>query len=294
MAFDWDDLRIFLAVTRSGSLAIAARGLGIDASTVGRRTQRLETALKSTLFVRSKAGLELTAAGARLQELALDVEMATDAAAEVSGGEVVGGTVRLSVSEGFGTRIIAPALVSLRRKHGRLNVELAANAGFLSPSRREVDMAVTLSAPSDARLVVSPLIEYQLALYGAPAYLKRHGAPSTAADLANFDLVGYVDDLIYAPELRYLQQVHPSLRPGLSSSSIRAQREIIASGAGLGILPCFLGRDLVRVLPGEVLIGRRFWLSIHRDVAATARVRAVVSWIRALVAANAAILAPYR
>ena len=144
-------------------------------------------------------------------------------------------------------------------------------------------MAVTLSAPLEARLVVEPLTEYHLGLYASSDYVARHGAPSSASDLGDFDLVGYVDDLIYAPQLRYLNEIHQGLRPPLTSSSIRAQREIIAAAGGIGVLPCFMSEGLERVLPDQVIIKRQFWISTHRDVAVTARVRAVRSWIGSLV-----------
>ncbi len=284
--FDWDDLRIFLAAARAGSLTAAAARLGVDPATVGRRVGRLETALKSTLFIRSAAGLELTATGARLQDVAMEAEAAIQSAAETENSDAVAGTVRLSVAEGFGGSIIAPALPELHRRYKGLRIELAANAGFLSPARREVDIAVTLSAPLEARLVVEPLAGYQLGLYASQGYIERRGEPVAASNLSNFDLVGYVDDLIYAPQLRYLNEIQGGLRPALTSSSIRAQREVIAAGGGIGVLPCFMAEGLRRVLAEQVVIKRQFWISTHRDVAGTARVRAVRNWISALVQAR--------
>ncbi len=277
--FDWDDLRIFLAAARAGSLTAAAARLGVDPATVGRRVGRLETSLKSTLLIRSAAGLELTASGARLQEVALEAEAAMEAAAEMGTLDAVSGTVRLSVAEGFGGTIIAPALPELHARYKGLRIELAANAGFLSPARREVDVAVTLSAPLETRLVVEPLTKYELGLYASQAYIDGRGVPATVSNLADFDLVGYVDDLIYAPQLRYLSEIHPGLRPALTSSSIRAQREIIAASGGIGVLPRFMAEGLIRVLPDEVTLTRQFWISTHRDAAGTARVRAVRKWI---------------
>lgn len=293
MAFDWDDLRIFVAAARAGSLTGAAQAVGIDAATVGRRVARLETALKSTLLVRSPAGLQLTAAGARMLELGLDAEAVMAAAAGSDAQDSAGGTVRLSAADGFGSEIIAPSLPALRASRPGLKVELAAYSGILSPTRREVDMAITLSAPSATRLVVEPLTDYQLGLYASEAYLARAGRPRDAAALSRFDLIGYVDDLIYAPELRYLDEVGPNLRPVLSSSSIRGQQRMVAAGGGIGVLPCFLAEGLERVLPDEVLLTRRFWISTHQDVADTARIRATRAWIQALVRDKRALLAPF-
>lgn len=290
--FDWDDLRHFLGAARTGSLTVAAQQLGVDAATVGRRIARLETALKSTLFVRSRTGLVLTASGGRLLEVALEAETAMGEVERAGVRDVVGGTVRLSVAEGFGTTIVAPALPEFLASRANLRVELVAQTGFLSPSKREVDIAVTLSAPVAGRIVVEPLTNYELGLFAAPGYLAKSKRPRQVADLNYHRIVGYVDDLIYAPELRYLDEILPDLKPGISSSSIKAQFEIIAAGGGIGVLPCFMSKGLSRVLPAQARLVRRFWLSTHRDVAGTARVRSVSAWLKKLVSTNAKRLGP--
>lgn len=289
---DWNDLRHFIAAGRAGSLSGAAQRLGVDAATVGRRIARLETALKSTLFVRSPSGLELTASGARLFEAALDAEAAMEAAARIGERDTIGGNVRLSVTEGFGTDIVAPALAAFRAARPQLKIELAAQNAFLSPSKRESDVAVTLSAPASARLLVEPLTDYELGLYAAPAYLAKAGAPAAPEALRAHDIIGYIDDLIYTSELLYLDEISPDLRPMLSSSSIQAQKQMIEAGAGCGVLPCFMAGGLSRLLAKEVRIRRRFWLSTHRDVADMARVRAVRDWLKALVKTHAKRLTP--
>ncbi len=291
--FDWDDLRYFIAAARTGSLTAAARHLGVDAATVGRRISRLESRLKSTLLVRSARGLQLTSVGARLWESGLDAEAAMLQAERSSGDDIVGGSVRISASEGFGTVILAPALPAFCSQRPGLNIELAANSGFLSPSRREVDMAVTLSAPTQARLVAEPLTDYQLGLYSSQAYLDQAPELDTVEALGQHALVGYIDDLIYVPELRYLDELGVRLRRQISSSSIRAQREIIVAGGGIGVLPCFMARGLAPVLGDKVRLTRRFWMSTHADVARTARMRAVRRWLVELVSQHSAELNPY-
>lgn len=290
--YDWDDLRLFLAATRAGTLAGAAQRLGVDAATVGRRLARLETALRSTLLIRSPSGIQLTAAGARLLAAATEAEAAMERVAHAAEPSIVGGTVRISASEGFGAAVLAPALPALRAAHPGLRIELAAQPSFLSPTKREVDVVVALAAPKSARVVVEPLSDYHLGLYASAAYLKRRGAPQRVEDLTAHDIVGYVDDLLYAEELRYLEELTPNLRPALSSSSIRAQYEIVANGGGIGVLPCFLvGSTLRRVLP-QIQLTRRLWLGAHRDVAENARTRAVLRWIKETVAARQGDLMP--
>lgn len=291
MQYDWDDLRLFLAATRAGTLAGAAGRLGVDAATVGRRLARLETALRSTLFVRSPAGIQLTAAGSRLMAAAMEAEAAMEAVSRAAEPSIVGGTVRISAAEGFGAVILAPALPALHAAHPGLRIELAAQSSFLSPSKREVDIAVTLAQPKSARVAHEPLTDYQLGLYASPAYLAAHGAPECAEALQAHTIVGYVDDLLYAEELRYLEEIWPNLRPALSSSSIRAQVEIIAHGGGIGVLPCFMAQGLKRVL-GDVRLMRRLWLGTHKDVLENARTKAVHRWLRELVSAQRAMLNP--
>lgn len=290
---NWDDLRFFLVAARSGSLTAAGRALAVDTATVGRRIARLETRLRATLLVRSASGIETTTAGARLLQSAADAENAMKSALAEATRDSAGGTVRISAAEGFGTAIVAPALPGLRAKRPGLEIEMAANPGFLSPATREVDIAITLSPSKDARLQAEPLSDYQLALYAAPGFIARHGEMRSVADLGGADIVGYVDDFIYAPELRYLDEIGISRRPALASSSIRAQREMIAAEGGVGVLPCFLADGLVRVCRREALLTRRFWLNTHRDIAFTARIKAVKAWIRKLARDQRAVLLPY-
>ena len=291
--FDWDDARVFAEAARSGALGRASTRLGMDAATVGRRVARLETALKATLVVRDRSGLRLTAAGSQFLKSIELAERALSDGEQAVRPDTLGGTVRISASEGFGTAILAPALPDLLNEGRGLRIELAANSGFLSPTRREVDLAITLSQPEASRLVSEPLTAYQLALYAAPSYLKAHGAPAAIDDLGRHTITGYVEDLIYAPELNYLDEISSGLHAQLASSSIRAQQEIVASGGAIGVLPCFMADGLTRILP-EVVLQRRFWLSIHRDLADTARIRTVTRWIRALCEREQDRLNPHR
>lgn len=294
--FDWDDLRILLAAARSGSYTAAATRLTMDATTIGRRIQRLEQSLGSTLFARSSRGLQLTAAGAKLVEDAARVEQLIEQAGAPAGrSDKITGSVRISASEGFGAEILAPALPALLEVHPELVIELAANSGFLSPATREVDLAVTLAPPLSTRLNTEHLTDYSLGLYASKTYLRTNGPIRSASELEGLRFVGYISDLVYAPELNYLDEVRPSLRPHTASSSIRAQASIIACGGGVGVLPHFIGARDVRlraVLPDTIRLVRSFWVSVHRDLENTARVRVVRRWLRSLVQKERARLKP--
>jgi DNA-binding transcriptional LysR family regulator len=292
---DWDDLRVFLAAARTGSFKEGARRLGLNPTTAARRVQRLEDSLKATLFVRSTRGLQLTAAGAELLDASQTVESAVENVGRSDAIKSYSGVVRLSTSEGFGAHVLAPAAPALLNSRPGLRLELVANAGFLSASSREVDIAVTFGVPASSRLSVERLTDYRLGLYGAPAYLDQAGRPSEVGDLIAHHFVGYIDELLYAPELRYLHEIHPGLRLRTASSSIRAQLELTIAGAGLCVLPHFMVKPssgLEPVLPQAVQLTRSLWISIHRELQHSGRIRVVRDWLMATVAARADILGP--
>lgn len=291
-AVNWDDLRIFLAVARTGTLSAAGRRLGLDATTVARRLGRLEAEAGRSLFEVTPAGHMLTPRGQEMLGHAQAMESAAIACAEgAQAGHQASGTIRVSLAEGFGTSVIAPHIHEFAAAHPGVAVELVASSGFLNLSRREADIAVMLARPQRGPLVARKLTDYHLGLYG------RRGAqprPVSLADLSSQRLVGYVPDLIYAPELHYLEEMAPGLRATLSSTSVNAQAAMVRSGAGVGILHCFVGDadpELERLLPGEIDIARAYWLVMHRDLRGVARVKAFVDWLDMLVARMRPLLA---
>ncbi|MCP1471685.1 DNA-binding transcriptional LysR family regulator [Sphingobium sp. OAS761] len=283
--FDWDDVRVFLAVVRGGRMAPAARVLGIDATTIGRRLARLEQALSARLFEIGAGGRKLTPGGHALLRHAEVMESAAMAAMEeVAGhGQQVAGPVRLSVAEGFGTWLLAPGLADFSARHPGIRLDLVTASGFLNPSKREADMAVMLARPQRGRLVVRRLGDYRLHLYAAPQYLARAGRPAAAAKLRDHVLVGYVPEFIFSPELDYLDEVEAGLEAQLRATSINMQYRMIRAGAGIGILPDFIAMqdpDLERVLAPDVEITRSFWLVLHADLRNAARFEAVARWLQ--------------
>ena len=286
---NWDDLRIFLAVARLSSLDAAARQLQLDATTVGRRLRRLERSTGATLFERSRRGHQLTASGEELYSRMEEAEHVLLGGLEVVSGEVnaVAGSVRLSVTEAFGNVVIAPALAGLFAAHPGLTVELVATSGFLSVNKREADMAVMLSRPETGRLLCSKLTDYSLQLYATPAYLDRQPVVTRVEDLFEHTLIGYVDDLIYSPRLRYYDEVATGLSPSLTSSSLLAQKQLACTGCGIAMLPRFVGEPeplLAPVLPDAVRVTRSFWLAVHEDIAEYARIKTVAGFLRGVAA----------
>lgn len=283
---NWDDLRIFLAVAHAGRVAAAARALGIDTTTVGRRLQRLEGEIGQPLFESIGGERRLSEAGQQLLQHCETVDAAILSATERDGGEDrgagVAGHVRLSVAEGLATHVLGPRLHDFQTAHPRIRLDLITASGFLDPSKREADIAVMLARPRNRQLIATRLADYRLRLYATPAHLAAHGTPADRAALERHILVGYVPEHINAPELDYLSEVHDGLVARLRSTSINVQHAMLRSGAGIGILPDFVAaRDdaLVPVLP-DLVLTRAFWLVTHADGHAAPRVQAVTQWLR--------------
>jgi DNA-binding transcriptional LysR family regulator len=278
----WNDLQDFLVIARAGQLARAAAQLGVDATTIGRRLRRLERRLGQTLFEQTREGQVLTESGEALLISVEAMQRAAERISERPDGQPLSGLLRVSVSEGFGTWFVASHLHDFVDRYPGLTVDLVATSGFLSPSKRETDVAVLLARPQVGPVVSSKLSDYRLRLYGGEAYLARHGIPRTTAELAaGHRLIGYIPDLLYAPELRYLDEMGQRPSPTIRSSSINAQYRLIRSGCGIGVLPCFIGdadRSLTPLLPG-IEITRSFWIVTHKDTHQLQRVQVFRKWL---------------
>lgn len=294
--FDWNLVRSFLAITRTGSMTAAAKRMKIDYSTLSRRIAALESSLGSQLFDRRTSGSSLTEAGERLLEMAEQMDqLATSAAQSIGDSKLQAvGAVRIGTSDGFGTSFLAPRLGELSNRHPDLAIELVAMPREFSLSRREADIAVSLTQPSEGRLHARKLTDYELGLYASRDYLASHPAIETAADVPSHRFISYIDDLIHSPELEYAHFVSPDLRPAIKSSNLLAQLNSTIAGAGLCVLPCFIARNepqLARVLPSFRLI-RTFWLLLHSDLRNIARVRVTADFIAEQVGQSHALFMP--
>jgi DNA-binding transcriptional LysR family regulator len=211
--------------------------------------------------------------------------IAADIVDEPNSGPTTQGSVRVSVSEGFGTWFVSQHLAALADLHPRLEIDLVANSGFLNPTRRETDVAVLLARPRKGPLMTRKLTDYGLRLYASTRYLASMPPIRSPDDLRHHRFVGYIPDIVYAPELRYLDEIPTRPTPQLRSSSINAQYRMTAAGAGIGVLPCFIGNSnpgLVVVLP-DIHITRSFWLVTHRETRMFPPIRVFTNWLVALI-----------
>ncbi|MGB8816449.1 MAG: LysR family transcriptional regulator [Rhizobiaceae bacterium] len=284
---NWDDVRIFLAVARSGQILGAGKRLGLNHATVARRLTALESDLKAQLFTRRPSGTELTRAGEEFLLAAerMEAEMLAARASVGDASVSISGTVRVGAPDGFGVAFLAPRLGELTRLHPDLNIELVPVPRSFSLSRREADIAITVERPEQGRLVASRLVDYRLGLYASKSYLSETGMPASVDNLSAHRLVGYVEDLLASPSLAYANEIARDFRPRFAVSSALGQVEAVRSGAGIGILHTFIASshsELVPVLP-QIEIRRAYFTVIHESMRSLRRINTVVQFIQGLV-----------
>ncbi len=297
--FTWDDLQFFLAVARTGQLSTAARQLRSSHATVSRRIDRLEFALKVKLFERNPRGYVLTAMGTRFIETAEKMEQEAEKlrADLVEGPMTQRGLVRLSAPEGFANFFFATVLPEFAARHPHLSLELVTIQQIISLSRKEADLSVVLDEPKGGPYFAEKLTDYHLQVYASRDYLAKAPPICTRDDLLMHPFVSYIQEMIFAPGLDYLGDVHPRIKPQFQSSSIFAQLTATRNGLGLCILPYFFAcryPELVPVLPDEVDLKRHYWITCHRDLKQQPRVRAVIDFLHEAVHSDdAGFIPPY-
>jgi len=294
---DWDNLRFFLELARSGTLVGAARRLAVDHTTVARRIQALEKQVGTALFSREADGHRLTEAGRRLQPQVESMEsafLAVESAAPVS-QEGLSGLVRIGATEGFGTVVLAPRLALFARQHPKLVIDLLAMPRLVHLSRREADIVISLERPARGPVVVTKLTDYALRLYASKPYLAKHGEIRSREDLRGHTFISYVDDLLFSKELQYLDELYRPDSFALRSTSILAQHQATLAGAGIAVLPAFIAerdKSLRQVLPREANFTRSFWMSVPAETRHLARMKATWDFLRETAAAQRDVLLP--
>lgn len=286
---DWEALHFFLRAAESGSLSGAARSLRVEHTTVGRRLSNLERAVGAPLVTRKAAGLELTPLGQSVFQLASEMAGLVGAIAELAAVERT--NVRLVVPTGF-TALLTPELESLRREQPHVSLEIVSGARRVDLRKGEADLAVRVGPIEDEALIARKLGDVGSALYAAPAYLARHGTPTDLDDLSGHAIIGFHGSLAHMPAAQWLAARAAS---GKVVMRCREAADLLAaaqSGAGLAVLPCFLGDaapPLVR-LTRQPLGVRRVSLVYRREARVSAELRSVISFIVSVMRQHAAKL----
>jgi len=276
---DWDDIRIFLAVARAGSLGGAARAVGQTQPTIGRRLKAFESRLGIALFQRSSAGFLLTDEGALV--LAHAEHMEEEAFAferQLAGHEDhLDGLVRTSASDWFGLHVLAPVFALFQQRHPRVTIELLTESRLLNLARRESDLVFRIRPFDEVDVVQRKLMQVDYALYGPAGAEPPRAGDGFGTPLVTMDLA-----FSTMPDVRWLQRMLPRAHVAMRSNNRGVQATLCAAGSGWAVLPCLLGdrtTGLVRADMGEAPPGREMFVGYHKDLRRLGRLRKLLDHV---------------
>jgi DNA-binding transcriptional LysR family regulator len=279
---DWEDIRYFLTVARSGTLSGAARSLKVDHATISRRLTALETALDVRLVDRLPRSCQLTVIGNEVFARAMEMEAGANGIARLARAAHVPlvGRVTLSAPPVLVAHLLAQHLPRFRSEYSDIRLSLSAQAQQVSLSRRETDVAVRLVRPNEASSIARKIGSMDFALYAHRAYANLDKPE-------RWQFIAYDQSFADMPQQAWLLSVAGDRAIACELNDISGHLIATRAGAGISGLPCFLGdrdHDLVRVGDKIPSFSREIWIAVHRDLRNTPAVRAVMDYVSLIVA----------
>lgn len=282
---DWDLIRYFLAVARSGSTLTAARGLGQSQPTVARRIAALEHALGARLFDRRQAGYRLTSEGCALVPEAEAVEAAALRFADrcCADRRRVAGTVRLTTFDMFANMALGAAMQEFGRLYPDVKVEVVVGERLFDLAAGEADIALRAGKrPEAGPLVCRKVGEDRWALYASRAYAEARGLPDSPEALNGHSLIAGDGHLARIPAMTWLAEMAPDAEVRLRCNAVQNLITGVEAGIGLSMLPeAFVrhNRDLIQVLPPPPELHTECWLITHERLKDEPRIRAMMDFL---------------
>lgn len=233
---DWQDVRIFLALARCGSLSAAARMLSVNHATIARRLHSLEESLGEKLVERRPDGYVLTPAGTHVLEAASDMEQAAQVLRRGSQDGTPSGLIRISSSPGLTGGFLVSRLPVLTARYPKLDIDLAPVLRSVSLERHEADIAIRFDKPKDGDIIARPLATVGYGFYGTEE------ACRTAEAGSNLVLIGFNEADSYLSQSTWVTKHFPRARIAFRAKDQFLQSIAARSGVGLALIPHYIGR----------------------------------------------------
>jgi DNA-binding transcriptional LysR family regulator len=281
---DWDLIRYFLAVARSGSTLTASRELGQSQPTVARRIAALERSIGAALFDRRQAGYRLTERGRALLAEAEAVETAAFRFAETAGAQErrIAGTVRFTTFDMFANLGLGATLQAFGERYPDIRVEVIVTDKVLDLGAGEADVALRGGPrPTEARLVARKVAETEWTAYCSRSYAAAHGRPASLAELDGHVLIAGDGNLERVPALRWLLEHAPHSPVRYRSNTVQHLAASVKAGLGISMLPvAFFPRDddLLPLLPPPPELRSEGWLVTHERIRHEPHIRALTDF----------------
>ena len=280
---NWDLLQSLHAVLEAGSFSAAARIRRLTQPTLGRHIDQLERQLGAPLFLRSPRGLQPTDLALAFQPHLADMHAAASAAGRdatgVASGE--GGVVRLAASEIVGIEVLPGILTGFREAHPGIDVELTLSNKLEDLTRRDADVAVRMSRPTQNSLVARKIGDLKMGFYATPDYVARKGQPRDFDELRDHTLIGF--DRNFPELVNQLNIGVPVTRDlfALRTDNDAAQLAALKAGFGIGVCQHQVGRrnGLVAILPDTFSFQLEVWICMHETLRGTPRIRLMFDYL---------------
>jgi DNA-binding transcriptional LysR family regulator len=291
--WNWDDVRVLLAVSRAGTLAGAGRTLGVNPTTIGRRLAGFEERMGALLFHRTSDGLVATPVAESLVEPAELMERQAALIADRAGGQDMrlSGTVRVAVSTQFASHFLVDHLMAFRTRYPDIMIELRASTALADLSRDEADMAIRFVRPGHnvphaaagpVEIIAQKVGDVGIGVFASRSYLEARGWPTDANDLEGHDVILPSEGIDYFPGNDWIQQASQYGHVQLRLDDLTAMVSASAAGFGLCAMPSFMAVRfpvLQRVSPPHNIDIRETWILEASDLRRRARNRLVREYL---------------
>jgi DNA-binding transcriptional LysR family regulator len=277
---DWSLWRSFGAVVEAGSLSAAARKLGLSQPTLGRHIEALEATLGLPLFERTLQGFRPSDTALKLYEPVAGADRALAEAALMAEGSsgALGGTVRITASTVMSHYVLPKILAGIRERYPAVALELVPSDSAENLLLREADIAVRMFRPTQLELVTKRLGTIPLVACAHESYLARRGTPATLDALAGHDLIGLDRGELIIAGARAMGYEMTRAAFNMRTDSQTAIWELLKAGLGISFAQARLVADtpgMVAILPGVAVPPLEVWLTTHRELFTSRRIRAI-------------------
>jgi DNA-binding transcriptional LysR family regulator len=285
---DWDGLRVFVAVARTGRVSVAARQLGVRHTTVSRRLAALEHELGERLFNRTAGGYLLTAIGQDVLVSAEAMQHAADGIARRvrERGGTTRGRVRVALAPEFASHWLVPHLAAFRARHPDVDLQILVGTRQRDLSRGEAELAVQSPRPRQVGLVAARIARTTLELYASRRLTaSRRLRVGSAEGLRGLPLLAFVPQLSLLQGAAWFRPVLAEARVLIETNSTHALLAAARASLGVAVLPRFVARgyaDLVAV--SAPVSEQEVWLVTHPEFRRDPKVRAAADYLKEIAA----------
>jgi DNA-binding transcriptional LysR family regulator len=285
---DWDGLRVFVAVARTGRVSVAARQLGVRHTTVSRRLAALEHELGERLFNRTAGGYLLTAIGQDVLVSAEAMQHAADGIARRvrERGGTTRGRVRVALAPEFASHWLVPHLAAFRARHPDVDLQILVGTRQRDLSRGEAELAVQSPRPRQVGLVAARIARTTLELYASRRLTaSRRLRVGSAEGLRGLPLLAFVPQLSLLQSAAWFRPVLAEARVLIETNSTHALLAAARASLGVAVLPRFVARgyaDLVAV--SAPVSEQEVWLVTHPEFRRDPKVRAAADYLKEIAA----------